>query len=203
VICDRYLSVVSWLQLEEEMEANPFSQENQTETVGEYQHIVEKMNLMLRKILIAIGDVEESAAIFESGLTLADKFGTEVAIVHVLNLWGNNFESLGSSLMGGSYPIVNDVAIQQDREELTVREQHDMERLQSYVNQANDLNIKAEIFQNIGDPGQNICETAKKHVADLIVMGRHQQSAMSEIFLGSTSNYVLHHAPCSVMTIQP
>jgi nucleotide-binding universal stress UspA family protein len=161
------------------------------------------MTLMLQKILIAIGDVEASAAIFTSGLTIAEKFGSEVAIVHVLNLWGNNFESLGSSLMGGSYPIVNDFAIQQDREELTIREQHDMERLQSCVNQANDFNIKAEIFQNIGDPGENICETATKYVADLIVMGRHQQSAMSEIFLGSTSNYVLHHAPCSVMTIQP
>jgi nucleotide-binding universal stress UspA family protein len=157
---------------------------------------------MLQKILIAIGDAEGSAAILQSGLTFAEKFGAEVAIVHVLNLWENSFEMLGSPLIGGSYPIVNDLAIQQYQQELTLREQHGIERLQIYAKLANDLNIKAEIFQNIGDPGRNICETAKNHVVDLIVMGRHQRSVLSEMFLGSTSNYVLHHAPCSVMMIQ-
>jgi nucleotide-binding universal stress UspA family protein len=67
---------------------------------------------------------------------------------------------------------------------------------------ANALNIKVEIFQSLGDAGRTICETAKNYAADLIVMGRNQKSMLSEIFLGSTSNYVLHHAPCSVMVIQ-
>jgi nucleotide-binding universal stress UspA family protein len=54
----------------------------------------------------------------------------------------------------------------------------------------------------MGDAGRTICETAKNYSADLIVIGRNQRSVLSEIFLGSTSNYVLHHAPCSVMVIQ-
>jgi len=36
----------------------------------------------------------------------------------------------------------------------------------------------------------------------LVVVGRRGHSGLSELFLGSVSNYVLHRAPCSVLTIQ-
>ena len=157
---------------------------------------------MLQKILIATGDSPESAEIFQSGLTLAEKYGAQISILHVLNLFQNSFETVGNPLMGGTYPMMNDLAIQQYQTELQDREQRGMERLESYARQATDRNIKAEIFQNMGDAGRTICETAKNYSADLIVMGRNQKSMLSEIFLGSTSNYVLHHAPCSVFVIQ-
>jgi nucleotide-binding universal stress UspA family protein len=62
--------------------------------------------------------------------------------------------------------------------------------------------MQVEISQNLGNSGSMICEVAKSWSADAIVMGRNQKSMLSEIFFGSTSNYVLHHAPCSVMVIQ-
>lgn len=37
----------------------------------------------------------------------------------------------------------------------------------------------------------------------LIVVGSHQRRGMAEIMLGSTSNYVMHHAPCSVLVVHP
>ena len=157
---------------------------------------------MLKKILIATGDSPEAAEVFQSGLTLAEKYGAQISILHVLNLFQNSFETVGNPLMGGTYPMMNDLAIQQYQTELQDREQRGMERLESYARQATDRNIKAEIFQNMGDAGRTICETAKNYSADLIVMGRNQKSMLSEIFLGSTSNYVLHHASCSVMVIQ-
>ena len=157
---------------------------------------------MLNKILIATGDSPESAEVFQSGLTLAEKYGAEISILHVLNLFQSGFEVMSSPLMGGTYPMMNDLAIQQYQKELQEREQQGMERLESYAKQASARNIKVEIFQNIGDAGRTICETANNASADLIVMGRNQKSMLSEIFLGSTSNYVLHHAPCSVFVIQ-
>jgi nucleotide-binding universal stress UspA family protein len=54
----------------------------------------------------------------------------------------------------------------------------------------------------VGDPGQVICEVAKSWDADLILMGRNRKSGISELFLGSSSNYVLHHAVCSVLVVQ-
>jgi nucleotide-binding universal stress UspA family protein len=157
---------------------------------------------VLQKILIATGDSPESAGIFKSGLTLSEKYGARISIVHVLNLFQNGFEAVGNPLMGGTYPMMNDLVIQQYQRELQDREQQGMERLESYATEARARNIQAEIYQNMGDAGRTICETAKNDAADVIVMGRNQKSMLSEIFLGSTSNYVLHHAPCSVMVIQ-
>ena len=157
---------------------------------------------MLQIFLIATGDSLESVEVFKSGLILAEKYGAQISILHVLNLFQNGFEAVGSPFMGGTYPMMNDLAIQQYQKELQDREQQGMERLESYAKQAIARNIKAEIFQNLGDAGRTICETAKNYSADVIVMGRNQKSMLSEIFLGSTSNYVLHHAHCSVFVIQ-
>jgi nucleotide-binding universal stress UspA family protein len=157
---------------------------------------------MLKKILIAVGDSPEAAAVLETGLTLAEKFGAEVSILHVLIIAQNSFEPLANPFMGGSYPLMNDLVMEQYQKELKDREITGMERLQAYARQSQDRHIKAEIYQSLGDPGRTICELAKNNLADLIVIGRNQKSVLSEIFLGSTSNYVLHHAPCSVMTVQ-
>ena len=73
---------------------------------------------MLQKVLIATGDSPESAEIFKSGLTLAEKYGAQISILHVLNLFENGFEAVGSPFMGGTYPMMNDLAIQQYQQEL-------------------------------------------------------------------------------------
>jgi nucleotide-binding universal stress UspA family protein len=157
---------------------------------------------MLQKILIAIGDSPESEKILASGLTIAEKFGAEVVLLHVLNPLQNGFELVGNPLMGGMSPLVSDLAIQQYQKDWQDYEQLGMKRLQEYDRQAKNYQVKTELLQKPGDSGQMICETAQNYVVDLIVMGRNQKSVLSEMFLGSTSNYVLHHAPCSVMVIQ-
>ncbi|NEO28803.1 MAG: universal stress protein, partial [Kamptonema sp. SIO4C4] len=35
-----------------------------------------------------------------------------------------------------------------------------------------------------------------------VIIGRRGRVGLSEILLGSVSNYVLHHAPCAVMVVQ-
>jgi nucleotide-binding universal stress UspA family protein len=155
---------------------------------------------MLQKILIAIGDTPDSEKILESGLMLAEKLGAQILLLHVLNpLAQQNFETLGNPLMGGVLPMIDDQSIAQYLKEWQKYEKRGMNRLEVYAQQAIARNIKAEILQNWGDSAPMICEAAKNWSADLIVMGRNQQSTLSEIFLGSTSNYVLHHATCSVM----
>jgi nucleotide-binding universal stress UspA family protein len=43
---------------------------------------------------------------------------------------------------------------------------------------------------------------AKSWQADLIVLGRRGLKGISEIFLGSVSNYIVHQALCSVLIVQ-
>ncbi len=162
---------------------------------------------MLEKILIALGNSAESQIILESGLTLAEKLGAKVLLLHVMNpLTSTSF----SPLVGGMFPlaeplgtrIVNDVAIEQYTKEWQECERQGLEQLQAYAQQAKERGIDVEISQNLGDSGRMICEVAKSWSADTIVMGRNQKSMLSEIWLGSTSNYVLHHAPCSTLVVQ-
>jgi nucleotide-binding universal stress UspA family protein len=99
-------------------------------------------------------------------------------------------------------PMIDDRVIEQYIAARNEHEQQGIDRLQVYATQAKTRGIKAETLQNYGDSGPLICEAAKNWSADAIVMGRNQKSLLNEIFLGSTSNYVLHHASCSVIVIQ-
>jgi nucleotide-binding universal stress UspA family protein len=56
--------------------------------------------------------------------------------------------------------------------------------------------------QHFGDAGVDICETATEWQADLIVIGRRGRTGLQEALLGSVSNHVMHHAPCTVMIVQ-
>jgi nucleotide-binding universal stress UspA family protein len=87
---------------------------------------------VLQKILIATGDSPESAEIFQSGLTLAQKYGAQISILHVLNLFQTGFEAVGNPSIGGTYPMMNDLVIQEYQKELQGRERQGMERLESY-----------------------------------------------------------------------
>ncbi|MCV0431718.1 universal stress protein [Nitrosopumilus sp.] len=53
-----------------------------------------------------------------------------------------------------------------------------------------------------GDEGKRIVEVADKQNFDLIVIGSRGMSATKEIFLGSTSNYVLHKSKKPVLIVK-
>lgn len=53
-----------------------------------------------------------------------------------------------------------------------------------------------------GDEGAKIVSYAKKNNFDIIVIGSRGRSVAKEIFLGSTSNYVLHKSPIPVLIVK-
>ena len=53
-----------------------------------------------------------------------------------------------------------------------------------------------------GDCEVAIVHYAKKHNFDMIVIGSRGHSEVTEYFLGSTSNYVLHKSPMPVMIVR-
>lgn len=46
--------------------------------------------------------------------------------------------------------------------------------------------------------GESIVSFAEQHAVDLLIVGETPRSAVNRFLLGSTSRYVLRHAPCSV-----
>jgi nucleotide-binding universal stress UspA family protein len=71
----------------------------------------------------------------------------------------------------------------------------------SFVEQAKaDLQTSCPIFR--GNVSQSIVETARNWNADLIVVGSHGYGFWQRTLLGSISNSVVNHAPCSVMIVR-
>jgi nucleotide-binding universal stress UspA family protein len=99
------------------------------------------------------------------------------------------------------YPGWNEQTFKLYQEHWDKFKNESLQMLQSFSAQANTSGINTEFTQNTGSPGQKICELATVWNADLIIMGRRGRSGLAEFFLGSVSNYVLHHAPCSVQIV--
>jgi len=53
-----------------------------------------------------------------------------------------------------------------------------------------------------GSPKQAIVEEAENWGADLIIMGSHGYGFWRRALLGSVSEAVMHHAPCSVLVVR-
>lgn len=53
-----------------------------------------------------------------------------------------------------------------------------------------------------GSPDSRIVETAEEWQADLIVIGSHGYNRWERLLLGSVSDSVVHHAPCSVLVVR-
>jgi nucleotide-binding universal stress UspA family protein len=52
------------------------------------------------------------------------------------------------------------------------------------------------------EPGAAIVSEAKTWNADLVIVGSHGHGIFGRVLLGSVSDYVVHHAPCSVMVVR-
>jgi len=53
-----------------------------------------------------------------------------------------------------------------------------------------------------GSPESQIVEAARTTESDLIVLGSHASNRLERLLLGSVSDSVVHHAPCSVLVIR-
>lgn len=53
-----------------------------------------------------------------------------------------------------------------------------------------------------GTPEQILIETAKDWNADLVVVGSHGRGFWGRMLLGSTTDALVHHAPCSVLVVR-
>lgn len=64
-------------------------------------------------------------------------------------------------------------------------------------------NVDLEHLIVEGHGGRTIVDIATQRGADLVVVGARGHSTISRMLLGSTSDYVATHAPCSVLVVRP
>ena len=64
-------------------------------------------------------------------------------------------------------------------------------------------NARVQHLVKEGHRGQGIVDAARELNVDLVVVGARGRSAVRRLLLGSTSDYVATHAPCSVLVVRP
>lgn len=155
---------------------------------------------MFQKILVAADNSGAGEYVFRKALEVAKATGASLLLLHVLSSDEEGYPAVPGYDFGmGAEDNIMRVYMGQWHE---FREQG-LELLRARVYEAVAAGVNTESHQVPGDAGKAICEEARVWGADLIVLGRRGRSGLSELFLGSTSNYALHHAPCSVLTVQP
>jgi nucleotide-binding universal stress UspA family protein len=156
-----------------------------------------------QRILVALDHSCLSESVFSYALDLAQAYKASLKLFHCLTI-----EAMGETAMPsvpgevGHYTGLVDNVYSVQQIGLQGRAEQVQTLLQNYSNMATSQGISTELEQQVGSPGQWLCQVAKDWGADLIVLGRRGRKGLAEAFLGSVSNHVVHHAPCSVLVIQ-
>jgi nucleotide-binding universal stress UspA family protein len=157
---------------------------------------------MLHKILVALDNSKVNEQVFDKALSLAKTIHGKLLLLHVLSPLEGAYVT---PLFLLSHSMYQNIPTQDVNHDMSQWEELKKERLQmlySFSEKAKNVELETELALNLGDPGPVICEVARSWKAELIVAGRQSSGGVSEFFLGSVSNYVLHHAPCSVLAVQ-
>ncbi len=147
---------------------------------------------MMHRILVPVANSDSvGKSVFREALDLAKVTGANLRLLYVLSL-----EDKGTP---GILSLMNTPEGKRAWEEF---EKPGLDILKSFADEAIAAGVSTEYSQILGSPSRIICDVAQSWEADLIVMGRRGISGISELILGSVSNYVTHHAPCSVLVVQ-
>jgi nucleotide-binding universal stress UspA family protein len=156
---------------------------------------------MFHKILVALDQTDFSQQVFDTAISLAQTLDAQLMLVHVLSPLEASYPSPVFAL-SGVYPMLRTEDVEVHWQQWRMAETAGLEFLQSRTAVATAAGVTAEFTQALGDPGRAICALARTWEANLILIGRRGYKGLGEFFVGSVSNYVVHHAGCSVLTVQ-
>lgn len=157
---------------------------------------------MFTKILVSIDNSDMTQHVFDQAVFLAKATGGSLMLLHVINPLD---EPYVDSLFMQPTILYTELHKEVHQKNLSDWEKFKQDKenwLRSLCESAASSGVKTEFTLNIGDPSNRICDMARAWDASVIVIGRRGHLGFSELFLGSVSNYVMHHAPCSVLTVQ-
>lgn len=143
--------------------------------------------LGFRKILVPI---DFSACSLE-GLTyakaLAREFGSTLVLFHSVHI---------------EYYVASDEYARYDLPLLMAQsEKAAKAQMRHLVRQTIGEGFKVEASLEVGHPGEQICDRAQDHQADLIVTSTHGRTGLKHVWIGSTAEFVVRHAPCPVLVV--
>ncbi|MDB9527062.1 universal stress protein [Oscillatoria sp. CS-180] len=154
---------------------------------------------MYKRILVALDHSSLRTPLMDKAMSVAKAMSADLMLVRVLSAYEDGSPGLPVRAYHSYYPISDSAAWDTYQKRWETYEQEGIVELRQFAADAMTQGVKTEFTQVAGDPGRVICDIAQTWNADLVIVGSRGRSGLSEFFLGSVSNYVMHHATCSVL----
>lgn len=136
-------------------------------------------------ILVAVDLTEECDPVIKRAHVLAAGTGATLSLVHIVEPMAMAF--------GGDVPM--DLSqLQQQQFEQAEEKMHTLRAKYPEIEEQ-------YCHLTYGQPRQEIHKLAKEQACDMIIVGSHGRHGLG-LLLGSTSNDVLHGAPCDVLAVR-
>lgn len=156
---------------------------------------------MFKKILVALDSSTHRQEVFEEALDLAKATQASLMLMHVLSAYEEGSPGIPIRSYQAYYPVLEDSTWRLYQKRWEEFETQGIAQLRQELDIAQAAGVSAEFTQVAGEPAASICDVAGSWGADVIIVGSRGRKGISELLLGSVSNYVMHHADCSVLVI--
>jgi universal stress protein A len=134
----------------------------------------------LQKILVPVDFSDCSKKALQYAIPFAKQFGAELDLLHVVE----------------PYPAVPELGpLQTETLQDTRGELQDLCRM---IGKA----VRSRTSVRTGAPHLEIVQAAAELGADLIILSTHGHKGLTRMFLGSTAEKVVRHAPCPVLIVR-
>ena len=158
---------------------------------------------MLNNILVAIDQSSASQRAYETALEMAKALDARLILAHALDVFDPASPERPTIHVYGYSMELDDILRKTYERQWAEFADHYDALMRQKQEEAKAAGVTVISIQPYGRPGPAICESARTYQADLIVVGSHGRTGLRELMLGSVSNYIMHHAPCSVMLVHP
>ncbi|WP_027364551.1 universal stress protein [Desulfotruncus alcoholivorax] len=139
---------------------------------------------MFKKILVAYDGSAHAQNALEVAIDLAQKYSSFIGVVSVINLPD----------FAGTVSEVDDIMMKANE---FYREHH-----AQVANLLQQNQVPFQLHIEYGHSGNKIVKFAGENKFNLILTGARGHNKIQQIILGSTSSYIVQHAPCAVMVIK-
>lgn len=144
--------------------------------------------ISLKRILVTTDFSSYSKSALPCAAALAQRFGAEILLVHVVPTSPTSSPAEFSHL---------GLAVEQN---WLLKGARDLLPLLREAELDSALSVELQVLN--GSPVEEICKTAKENACDLIVIATRGHTGLKHFFLGSVAEQVVRHAPCPVLVVR-